>query len=245
MKTRSGSQKGVTLVELLVVISIIAFLAGALVVSAQRIRHQAQVSGTRALIEKISGANERLYNDLRHYAPDSAIGALAGNTWVFSTSPGLPEEYTNEEVDNTVYGMPNDRIMTTANECMTLGLCFFWDKNYLTVNQEHLAGPKREINKVVSEHQCDRSSRCIVVDSWGHPLYYECHRPEGKRYVDDVYWHNTQAFDVFSAGPDGRTSSVSNELDDDGDGEVDETDEGLKLGEQVDDINNWRGTSRK
>lgn len=244
MRTRFVREKGVTLVELLVVISIIAFLAGALVVASQKMRHQAQVNGTTTLIERLASANEQFYNEWRFYAPDSPITRLAGANWVYQTSPSIPDEIETREVDTDAPGIPpNDKVPTTGNEYMMISLVF--KGQYLAIDQEHIAGPRRQITNLRLPNGENPTSRCIVVDSWGHPLFYDCHKPEGKRYALGRVMFNINAFDLFSLGADGRTSSTNNHIDDDGDGTTDESDEGDKVGQSVDDINNWRGTDRR
>ncbi|MEW6359443.1 MAG: type II secretion system protein [Planctomycetota bacterium] len=244
----SDKIKGVTLVELLVVISIIAFLAGALVVASQKIREQAQEHGARALIEKLISANEQFFNEWRQYAPDSPEGLRAvtdGRVTQFETSPAIPTEIETREIDVAAPGMPADKMPTTCSEYLMISLQF-WGQ-FLKLSKENIAGPERKIDlgTLGSKGMETVNSKCIIVDNWGRPIFYDCHKPEGKRYTPGIVAHNINAFDIFSLGADGRTSSTSNKIDDDGDGTVDESDEADKLGESVDDLNNWRGMDRR
>ena len=243
---------GVTLVELLVVISIIAFLAGALVVASQKIREQAQQHSTEALMAKLAGANGQFYNEWRFHAPDTdklgekKDGKYAGSFWRYEISPSIPATIETREVDQvTIPGMPENKMPTSGNEFMMINLQY--RAQLVAIPKDYLAGPERKIDlRGMGVEGMDlATSRCIILDSWGHPIFYDCHKPEGWDYSNGLIRYNVNAFDMFSLGPDGRTSSTNNKIDDDGDGTVDETDEGRKLGESGDDLNNWRGSDRR
>src|SRR5690349_19635814 len=72
MKTRRYS--GFTVVEMLIVISIIAILMAMLVPVLASVRRRAQIKATRALIDGIQDALGRYYIDFDEYPPSNVAG---------------------------------------------------------------------------------------------------------------------------------------------------------------------------
>jgi len=223
-------KRGFGLIELLVVVAIIVFLAAALSVGARWSRRQAMRRGTESLIARIQSANAVFYEQWRFYAPDAPVGTLGNVDWNVTATPAIPLEVETGSLDTQAPGMPNDQMPTTGSEYLTINLVL---RGYLTdVSSDHLAGPQRSIELGAAGRSPLRktSSRCILVDTWGRPLFYDCHKPEGRTYADGLIRHNTGAFDLFSLGADGRTGTKDGRS--------------YNLGEAPDDINNWQGARR-
>lgn len=234
MKAEPTRQSGFTLFELLFVIIIIVFLLVSLIVLARQFRIHSQVQGTRALMERLANANEQFHSDWKFYAPDSPIPDLGGRSWAVAAAPEIPDEVEKREVDTDAPGMPGGKMPTSGNEYMMINLVL--RGRYLRIQRASLAGPMRGLDLGKFEkHDVGRTTtRCIIVDSWARPFFYDCHKPEGTPYVNGAVRHNASAFDLFSIGPDGRTASA----DPGGGG-------GYAMGEAPDDLNNWQGTNNR
>ncbi|MBI5779220.1 MAG: type II secretion system protein [Planctomycetes bacterium] len=85
---KSNSQKGFTLVELLIVISIIALLTTMVTVSLLSAKNKAKIQATRALIANIQAAIENYYGAYGDYPPttlaDMYTGGFSGNNGIES-----------------------------------------------------------------------------------------------------------------------------------------------------------------
>ncbi len=89
---------GFTLVEILVVISIIGILAGIVLIGPGNARQRARDAKREADIMEIQWAMERYYND--HYEYPSELGQLAppNNSYL----PSIPEDPSGEEYSSQV-----------------------------------------------------------------------------------------------------------------------------------------------
>ncbi|MEW6355877.1 MAG: hypothetical protein AB1696_06115 [Planctomycetota bacterium] len=219
MKTSLNQRRGISLIEILVVICVLLILASALIVGAMQIRGHAQLRGTESLIAQIQSANEQFQNEWRFYAPDSPIAQFGGINWTVDAAPSVPE-FETVHVESSAPGMPGDRMPTQGNEYLMINLAV--RSELLRLSARSLAGPERII--ALAENR-KVTRRCILMDGWGRPIFYDCHVPEGGIYANGLVRHNMTAFDLFSLGKDGRTGSNSG-----------------APGDDPDDLNNWQGS---
>ncbi|MEW6358828.1 MAG: hypothetical protein AB1696_21020 [Planctomycetota bacterium] len=178
-------------------------------------------------MDKIEAANRQFYEDYRFWAPDAPIESLASARWNYETHPGIPSTVETREVNVEAPGMPDGKMPTTGNEHMMINLVL--RAQHLRISRENLAGPERTVELFGGNQGEDAevTIRCIVVDSWGRPFFYDCHNPEGQTYAGSRVCHNMSSFDLFSLGPDGRTSLKNH-----------------GLGEAPDDLSNWQDKTR-
>jgi prepilin-type N-terminal cleavage/methylation domain-containing protein len=79
MTLRRPSQRGFTVLELLVVIAVIAILMAALFLALAKIRTRTQMGQAKNLIEKVHNALETYNLHFRTYPPTTAPGPLTGS----------------------------------------------------------------------------------------------------------------------------------------------------------------------
>jgi type II secretory pathway pseudopilin PulG len=258
-----------TLVELLVVITIITFVAGALVVAAQGVMKRAAYNNTVALVQRVTTACAMFNDDFGYFPPDD--WPITTDAQCYTADRAAPENPTQIQL------FPN------AN-CM-LRLLYLYPqghKQYLSLKQSELRGgfSASWVNvaspsaagrfEFAFPDTADPEKGLIVVDAWGRPLYYDCHtsdpgvtfnyatggdRSDKRRPIlGNIYpaVHLAKGADIFSCGADGLTTP-NNGIDDNQNGSVDSADSlenyqtigslrvSMLAGEADDDINNWWG----
>ena len=172
--------RGFTVIELLVVISIILFLVGVLTAVFLRQGETNRIRATQKLIERVSLALERYYAEFREYPPDSGYGLdrQSQSEMVTSKKP--------YQSDSLYYYLGTElhkyRIYNNAPEL------------------EKSIAPYMEFSPgELIPYEADGRRSYIVVDSWRNPIGYVGHP-----------WrvlHRRGECDVYSAGPDGKTAS--------------------------------------
>ena len=243
------------------VVTIIAFIAGALVIAARNVMMRAKRNATLAVIQKLTTACAEFRMDFGFCPPDD---------WPISSDQEcLTQDRTIRATDNP------SSVSLRANANMVLRLRYLYpvgQKQYLgekDLKESELGGaftrsyvsasttlPMALRNaatrfELAYPDQASPNKGLVALDAWGRPLYYNSNTPDPTRpTVADVRWavagivatsvpiRNAKGVDIFSCGEDGRTAP-NNSLDDDQNGSVDEAAEVNFIGEAADDINNW------
>ncbi len=250
-----GSLRAFTLIEILIVITIIGFVAGALVVASRGVIDKAHRKYTESLIQRINTSAGLFANDFGYWPPDD---------W-----PMQRDLVTLQRSQN-----PSDiALWPMAN--MMLRLLYLYpegQKQYLTVKESETYPPAQVLDYssvTAGSFEGTRSSNSpkpyILLDGWGRPMYYYCRTTDpivdpksGTAFRRSTYPYgrlnntarisgragvtlparNAKGGDLFSCGTDGLTS-INNRTDDDMNGAVDDAPELNMLGEAADDVNNW------
>ena len=258
---RAPRASGFTLVEILMVVTIIAFIAGALVIAARNVMMRAKRHATLALIQKLSTACAEFRQDFGYCPPDD---------WPIST-----DQECNTQ-DRTIRATDNPSgVSLRANANMVLRLRYLYPmgqkqylgekdlkesemgggltRSYVSANMTLPVALRSAATRFELAYPDQRypNRGLVVVDAWERPLYYNSNTPDPTRPTQvDVRWsvagvtatsvpiRNAKGVDIFSGGEDGRTAP-NNSIDDDQNGSVDEAAETNFIGEAADDINNW------
>ena len=185
MKTRrhTSQTRGFTIVELLVVISIILFLLAMMAGVFLRTTKMAKAKAANALLQKVAVALSRYQAEWRVLPPDSG------------------------------YGLPQNGGIVSGKVLYDAGTLWRYLGRELTVNGQTY-GPYTQFSdgELVAFTDANGQSAYVVVDPWKHPLGYVGD--------PDRVIHNRDTFDLFSAGPDGKTA-CDDGIDNDGDGSID------------------------
>ncbi len=182
MKTRRA-HSGFTIVELLVVISIILFLLAMMAGVFLRTTKMAKAKAANALIQKVAIALARYQAEWRTLPPDNG------------------------------YGLPQNGGIVGGKVLYDAGTLWRYLGCELTVNGQTY-GPYTQFNanELVAFTDANGAPAYLVVDPWKNPIGYV---GDPDRVV-----HNRDTFDLFSAGPDGKTA-CNDGIDNDGDGATD------------------------
>ena len=253
-----------TMVELLVVITIITFVAGALVVAARGVMVRAHAKSTEDLVQRLTTAAALFKDDFGYYPPDD-LPITRGSLSITDVAPSS----TNPKNAAAILLEPNANLILRLLYLYPAG-----QKQYVNMKASELAG--NITSNYTNRNARNAAYRClnalpeagkekglVAVDAWGRPLYYDCHTPDpGPNNVwtaarADVRWRirgvgsdpempvrNAKGVDIFSCGPDGLTSTC-NSIDDNQNGAIDDSSasnvnaENWLIGEDRDDINNW------
>jgi len=256
---RRHSQGAFTLIELMVVVSIIALLVVVLVVGFSGAGETAKAKKTQALILQVVQACERFQDAYGFYPPD-APGSSDDPPW----SPGDPPPWNDDErcIYVTDAGVESDQVyiglleyLGLANPSDTvesgeaLTFCVLLDKRggpFASVDQEQLANADDDTYQPYLDENNDGERQggedvggekglFEIVDAWGRPLRYRS--PVGRNQAALLELRNPAMVEIYSAGSNGVFGEDDGE-DNDDDGETDEPGE-----LDADDIANWRGIS--
>lgn len=178
-----------TLVELLIVVTIISFIAGALVVAARNVMVRAHKASTSALIQRLTTGAAIFCDDFGYYPPDD--WPLRSDTECFT------EKTPNPNDDNP----SNIKLWPNAN--LILRLLYLYppasvagvesdmpSKQYVKLKESELKGgltrswvdkqspnPAGRFESAFERDMSKPRKGLVVVDAWGRPLYYDCNTP--------------------------------------------------------------------
>lgn len=197
MTRQSGARRAFTLVELLVVMSVIAILMSLLVPTLNAIRGQVNETRVISIIEGVSMALEQYKQTFYTYPPDRMTGkhadldksseclvyCLSGASIAYNPSSppaNYPWQHTLFQ-DSSVDG--------SARRAMTI---FYQFKENTLADQDKDKVPE-------------------LIDPWQHRLVYNSGAPTSGTFPDRQSWnqysapfHNLKKFDIISAGRDGK-----------------------------------------
>ena len=185
MRLRSA-RSGFSLIELLVVIFLIAFMLSALAVVFIRSSQRTKIQAAQVQLQRLGVALAQYYADFREYPPDSGYGldpanGYKGNTALYDGGTlmrylGRPITWKKAKADGTTY------------DAGTFG--------------PYLKFQDIELKRYKDGYYGDSYQ---VVDPWGTPVGYI---GDPKRKI-----HNRDGVDLFSAGPDRKTASDDTHFD--------------------------------
>jgi prepilin-type N-terminal cleavage/methylation domain-containing protein len=226
--------RGFTLVELLIVISIMAILAGILIPSITVVRQQAKIAGAQSLIKRLEAAIVSFESDHGYYPPDAVE---TGTALYDPVQPDLSSLATTP---------------ITADQVPPQALYYYVTNGFVGENAPYTTIARGAEAYFFDEVFTQRLP--AIVDPWGRPFLYN-RKPRGTTGnfktdsgVKIKPRHNPDSFDLFSVGPDGQTGANDlpknpfetqvtlrtyclRALDNDNDGNAD------------DDICNWKNTN--
>lgn len=197
---------GVTLIELLVVLAIIAILMALLVPVISSIRRKAQIRATETLIASLTTALNRYYSDFDEFPASTPDYAATAST------PSAT------------------KLAGPAPDAHALYLCLNGTKGDGFDLNAHHYGPY--LKGVPKENLRSDANGTVLIDAWGRPLSYLNCQAHLQASGAANLCHN-KTFDIYSIGPDGHKDPLNDDIDNNGDGRVDES------AELVDDITNW------
>lgn len=194
-----------TLIELLIVITIIMTLVGMSIVGLGTLRERAKIDATSGLISRIETAL-RIYKEVFLGFPPDDDGIYEGSQclWYYLYK-GLSLEVEN---DNAPKGFTPGRFIKVVRAPDIRRGVEIEKGIYAKVKPP--MGPEGFRQKELNEDN-------YVIDIWGHPLYYkepgEDHRPgSGANYKGR---NNRSYIDLESAGPNGEFNNDDSPDDDD------------------------------
>ncbi len=193
------SKDGFTLLELLVVIVIIMFLAGITIPIVSSIQTNAKKGVTSAQISQLELALKQFESDFGFFPPQS---------------------YITSDTIVSVGGVdiPKDNDLSSGSRCLVffLGSKFMFTKTSFTATYGPYIEFKRAQLDVVGADFTDTDTDILIEGINGLTGVYEYKDPFGEHYsyVSSSPSNNTASFDIYSTGPDGTTSSSGDDADD-------------------------------
>lgn len=177
---------GFTMIEMLVVISVIAILAGILLPTIAAVRTAAKTANTETLIQRIGLALETYKEQLDTYPPDyvptgARLRPFTRDDSSWTPTPALPPE----------------------------ALYYYLANAFLTADH-----PLEKFKERRESTDYNANGLPEVTDAWGYPLLYNRARFPGTSSFNYAASgvrldpeHNVETFDLYSVGPDGQTGT--------------------------------------
>jgi len=220
---------GFTLIEMLVVISIIAILMGILVPSVVMIRSYAKVAKAKTNIASISLALDNFHSDWRCYPPHR-VEDLSDFAKTFTN--GVCEEPATAPavtITNTKESDEEQRLRYDTSRILVRFLTTLEKGPYLKMDQRELERDGQFSGHVFDCRDSDSATvpAYLYIDPWGKPYIYRNNLDTWSEVESGDCIHNIRGFDLYSTGRDRRTAV------DDGVADPCEN------GQYDDDINNW------
>jgi prepilin-type N-terminal cleavage/methylation domain-containing protein len=181
-------RRGFTLVEILVVISIIAVLAGILLPTLTAVSGASKVANTERLIENLILAITAFENDKGYYPPDCLDTSIT------------PTIYSFVQADLST---PNV-IDLDANQYPPQALFYYLTNPAIGENAPYTSLREDAEYRVYTEAYGEMLPS--VIDAWGRPILYNRKPRSDQADCKGTPHHNTDSYDIFSIGPDGKTS---------------------------------------
>jgi prepilin-type N-terminal cleavage/methylation domain-containing protein len=190
---RRRATSGFTLVEILIVISIISVLAGMVLVGVQHARTAANGALVKTTVSDMTNAVERYVQDEGEY-PGMELDADAERN-------DFPILYT------ALFGEPRPRGKGGRSAPYTNP-----NEDNIAVYDESLSDYRTPDNAELYDEDVAK----FIRDPWGEPYVYRANK--GKRRADHDFMHNPTV-DIYSKGPDGIDQTA---LGESADGENDD-----------------------
>lgn len=179
-KTRHAAS-GFTLIEILIVISIIALLASMILVAIQKARQGASEAICKQEVSSMSQALEQFVQDEAEY-------------------PGMTEKADPERNDFPLFF---DAIFGDRRPAGPGGR----SAPYTRYEEAKVVvfDPDTELYRVATREEIhDRKTKKFLMDPWGNPYWYRCNK--GKEFADHV--HNQYGADIYSWGLNEKDDTV-------------------------------------
>lgn len=179
---------GFTLIEILIVISIIALLSSLILVAVNKARKSANEAIVKTEVSSLAQALEQYLQEESEYPGVSKKIAADVNQF-----PDLYNALFGERRPNGPGGRSAPYMKIEEKKVVV------WDNDtdmYVPCTREQLRNPK------VPKY---------LVDPWGNPYIYRANK--GRKRED--YMHNVQAADVYSVGPNGKDDTAEGSEDND------------------------------
>jgi prepilin-type N-terminal cleavage/methylation domain-containing protein len=190
MGSASRRGGGFTLIEILIVISIIALLSSFVLVAVTRGKREAAGAMAKTTVTSIDNALNQFVQDEAEYPGFE--------------SPADPERNDFPLLYNALFGerRPNGPGGRSAP--------------YMSIKEDQVGVWDDDIQtyrKATRDERDDTKVEKFLLDPWGNPYVYRCNK--GKR--SEGWMHNRQHADIYSVGPNeiDDTAAESDEADDD------------------------------
>ena len=242
-------ETGLTFIEILVIIAILAMLIAVLVPLIHTVDGPMGSSATRAMISSIETASEEFKKDMGFYPPDELYGDGAPGRHGPGAAIIAP---CRSDPAFKVPGAARDVLRDPQNGT-TKGLVHLLGSSFSVSGKSY--GPYMRFRQAFLKPPGprDTSPRCfkppvgvtvplpgtsagyptlILTDYFGNAFVYDSHFPESKRLLIEFNAvHNANSFDLYSFGPEYEVGA---------DGLLTDEDPNKTPGNNEDDINNWR-----
>ncbi|MGR3303813.1 MAG: type II secretion system protein GspG [Candidatus Scalindua sp.] len=195
---KEGALTGFTLLELLVVIVIIMFLAGITLPIVSSIQTSAKKGVTSAQISQLELALKQFESDFGVFPPDS---------------------YTASPISIGGVSIPVDSDLDTGSKCLVffLGSKFeFNSASFKATYGPYIEFKRTQLDEVTSAVFVDNPSDITIEGVNGTKKVYQYKDPFGRNYSYDSSSpsNNTASFDIYSFGPDKNNDSGADASDD-------------------------------
>jgi len=194
------SKDGFTLLELLVVIVIIMFLAGITIPIVSSIQSKAKKGVTSAQISQLELALKQFESDFGIFPPDS---------------------YTTSDTVISIGGVsiPRDDDLNTSSKCLIffLGSKFtFSATSFNDIYGPYIEFKRAQLDEVTGVNFTDTGTDITIEGVNGTTKVYQYKDPFGSYYYYDSSSpsNNTASFDIYSFGPDKTDDSGVSTSDD-------------------------------